>query len=651
MPSWLQATDTQSNRKYLVLTIYAIFYQYLCNIKKFYAETVFNTLQGTLNKEEKEKYVKSLNKSLEQFDNYIKVCLINHFKIFGYSNFESCFHVTPPNDYTFITSTNRMFYFDPDITINSAENCDPSKYLLAYNGSEFQKGETIERLTKFLISARGKMVIPKTNDVIAVGAPIQNDYIYRCTVQELEGYYRALTDSRKIYVKYFKNKIDVMKSGIPASTAINYKDKIYALLKNIQGSSQIAKQAKCTEMVLAVAQEYRDLKTKEFELGGQEAILRVRGKVALKNINKEISSDERESVNIERMCAGVQAYAFRIITDLTFKLFIKHLQLYRETSKICPDLQEHISKQFGIIDEEIKDKVTKQVAINLQELEAKYGTLLGGNKLSIPSGVSSIPAPPPEYAQYIAQALSKPGAPGAPGALVGMPATGTNRRFVPTPKMLQIATSAFWQKVKAALGGMTIFIIVGNKDFASSDIYFVDLVASMISGRIYKIEMSFSSAAEFRERITRRGYLLLASTVSDINNPGRWRFMTKNKLAYMLRSRNIGKIRLSVFNLIANTLFYDEHTNNALPESSKISRRLRRTCENMRVQLANCNFIISRAQLASGLQNATAKFPELQGIDFVSGSAYAEHNPEREQAESNVFRRGIKGGNKKKKNK
>ena len=46
-------------------------------------------------------------------------------------------------------------------------------------------------------------------------------------------------------------------------------------------------------------------------------------------------------------------------------------------------------------------------------------------------------------------------------------------------------------------------------------------------------------------------------------------------------------------------------------------------------------------QLGAGLQKATQRVPGLEGFDFASGASFAERNPNREQAETNIFRKGI----------
>jgi hypothetical protein len=97
-----------------------------------------------------------------------------------------------------------------------------------------------------------------------------------------------------------------------------------------------------------------------------------------------------------------------------------------------------------------------------------------------------------------------------------------------------------------------------------------------------------------------------------------------------------------MFNLIANNQFFNSQTNSVLPPSMRLSQAVQTKCQKtIGTQYEKCPFIISRMQLGAGLQKATQRVPGLEGFDFASGASFAERNPNREQAETNIFRKDI----------
>ena len=200
----LDKYNDDNNSIKLVFAIYIIFYRYLCNVRSFY-DNLKSQLKTTMNKSSIDKLEKSVSTSLEEFDKYIKLCLINHFGIYGQTSLDSFIKVEKDK---FKLKQDVTLTMEKSVNVSYTDKCSREEYILSYDGENLNIPETIERLIKFLTLPEDKVVEdPDTRKLIAVGAPIQNDTIYRCTLREVDSYYRALSDSRKVYVKYFKKKI------------------------------------------------------------------------------------------------------------------------------------------------------------------------------------------------------------------------------------------------------------------------------------------------------------------------------------------------------------------------------------------------------------------------------------------------------------
>jgi hypothetical protein len=637
--AWIDNSGTKDNDKKLVLAIYVIFYRYLCNVNSFY-ESLKGQLVASSNKNSLDKLSKSVKTSLNEFDKYIRLCLINYFGITGHTNITELIKVDTKE--VFKVSENITFILGKDVSISRSYLCSRENYLLSYNVDKLNQGETIERLIKFLTFQPDEEIRdPYTKKLIAVGAPIQNNTIYMCTLKEANAYYRALSESRKIFVKYFKRKIEVMKSGISAGKLIEYKDLIEAHLNYIQESSPISKEIKCTEMILSLKERYGSLRRKEYEYGSQEAVLKLRRTTSLKNKNSNASTLEKDTINLERIAVGLEAETLKAITNLEYNIFLKQIQAYRKTISLCPNLLQQIMEQYTQIDMEIKQKMEQDLIVKKKEIEAKYGTLLKNQKVFANVQIKPAEAPQ-EYSAFITNFFQ--------GKLLtgfAMPTTapstfGPNKKFVPTPKVLQIETDSFWERMRTALNGKTIYIVVaGAPNFSNSEVFFLDIINSMIYKKEILIRSNFATSEVFRRDISRRGYILLSSTPIGIKNPNEWRYMPRQTLNNMFRTKRIQFIRLLMFNLIVNNQFFNIHTNNVLPPNMKLSRAMQVKCQrSVGAQYDKCNFIISRAQLGVGLQKASEKVPGLEGIDYASGASYADRNPNREQAEMNIFRKG-----------
>ena len=634
---WIDNSGASDNDKKLVLAIYVIFYRYLCNVNSFY-EALKNQLVASSNKNSLDKLSKSVKTSLNEFDKYIRLCLINYFGITGHTTITELIKVKNEG----FKKSDNTFTLEEGVTITRSYLCSRENYLLSYNGENLDQGETIERLIKFLTFQPDEEIRdPNTKKLIAVGAPIQNNTIYMCTLKEANAYYRALSESRKIFVKYFKRKIEVMKSGISAGKLMEYKDLIEAYLTNIQESAPLSREIKCTEMILSLKERYGSLRRKEYEYGSQEAVLKLRKTTSLKNKNSNVSTLEKDTINLERIAVGLEAETLKAITNLEYNIFLKQVQAYRKTISLCPNLLQQIMEQYMQIDMEIKQKMEQDLMVKKKEIEAKYGTLLKNQKVFANVQVKPAEAPQ-EYSAFITNFFQ-----GKLSTGFAMPTTapstfGPNKKFVPTPKVLQIETDAYWERLRTALNGKTIYIVVGGApNFSNSEVFFFDIINSMIYKKEILIRSNFATSEVFRRDISRKGYILLTPTPIGIKNPNEWRYMPRQTLNKLFRSKRIQFIRLLMFNLIVNNQFFNIHTNNVLPPNMKLSRAMQVKCQrSVGAQYDKCNFIISRAQLGVGLQKASEKVPGLEGIDYASGASYADRNPNREQAEMNIFRKG-----------
>jgi hypothetical protein len=591
-----------------------------------------------MNKSSIDKLEKSVSTSLEEFDKYVKLCLINHFGIYGQKSLDTFIKAEPK----FKLNENIIFTMEDSVNVSYTDKCSRDEYILSYDGENLNIPETIARFSKFLTLPEDKVVEdPDTRKLIAVGAPIQNDTIYRCTLREADSYYRALSDSRKVYVKYFKRKLDVMKSGISAGKLMEYKDLVEAYLNNIQESAILSRDIKCQEMILSLSGRYSLLRRKEYEYGSQEAVLKLRGKTSLKNKNKNTSAVEQDTINLERVGVALEAESLRRVTELTYKLFLKYLQAYRKANQLCPDLLGKIMEQYKKIDMEIQAKMQQDLQVKRQEIEAKYGTLLKNQRVF--GNVQVKPAEAPqEYSQYISSFFRGQGPTGIQTALTSPTSFGQGKKYVSTQLVYQINTRIFWDRIRSALNNKTIYLVVGGSpSFSNSNVQFFDVVNSMLSGKPILIQSQFATSEGFRRSISRKGYILMAVTPNSMKNPNEWRYLSREKLQRMFAAR--ASIRFNMFNLIANNQFFNNQTNSVLPPSMRLSQAVQTKCQKtIGTQYEKCPFIISRImQLGAGLQKATQRVPGLEGFDFASGASFAERNPNREQAETNIFRKDI----------
>jgi hypothetical protein len=480
---------------------------------------------------------------------------------------------------------------------------------------------TIGRLTSFLLQDN-KGEIPKTGDqVITVGAPFQNENVFKQTFEALDAYYDFIRNSKTLYKYYAELKIDIFRSSYTAKEIEKWYNIFMDKFKRIFTSyTNPAKQEiEISNVIDIVIKEYRKNRDKE-----------------LSYMTTKSSSKKNTFDSTDDRYRGVLCMKYGLAAEMVVKIAELTYLIYQGKNPGTPSI--FISELYNIkknVDKELAEK-TKKI---LESQKAIINKKLGRNvskTFPIPSQIVSLnnlPPTPPLFTSIFNTALSTIGVSiqGISSQTPGVKEAG--KIILPSNLRIKVENIKFWQDLRKLFSGRTILIPVAktrNNKFNDNEFYLVDIFKSVIFNRlkIFKITQNgFINRKLIDSLILNNSYIMMAANEIDLANPISWRCIDYNSINKLLQGdgifKNIKKTRGAFFNLLANNSFLLKLMSVIIPPNSNITVGLIKYCNSiMKKELVNCTILISRNQFAQTVQPQMGTLTGTSGVDFLNGLYY-----------------------------
>ena len=656
-------TTSQQNQRAAILFLFTIFFEYGCYIFNMYNEYLIKKI-GKSSSVLLEFYKKANLSMLYNYILLINYALIRKFKIKNNSD-----EYYDPNDFIFVDevdSNNPNLSYDRKIIFKTARRIFPNeikkgkphiriyfklelytewnvdideftrdKFPIAFNTDmdlrnktsppptiqDVDYERTIGRLTSFLLQDN-KGEIPKTGDqVITVGAPFQNEDVFKQTFEALDAYYDFIRNSKSIYKEYVELKIDIFRSSYTAKDIQKWYNLFMDRFK-IAFTSYSNPERQKIEIIKVI-----DLVISEYKKIRADELRYMDTKVALKK-NTFDSSNERYR-GIMSMKYGLAAEMIIKIAELTYLIYqgknpgtpsIFITELYSFKKKVDKENEEKTKKTLDAVKAALYRKLGKNMNQSL---------VLSNRTITL----NNLPPTPPYFTSIFNTALSQLGISiqGISSQTPGVREAGKN--ILPPNLRIKVENIKFWQDLRKLFSGRTILIpvaITRNNKFNDNDFYLVDIFKSVIFNRlkIFKITKNGVINRKMIDSvILNNSYILMASNEIDLANPISWRCINYNNIAKLIQGegsfKSIKRAMGAFFNLLANNAVLLNLMNVVIPPNSNITFGLIKYCNSiMKKELADCTILISRNQFAQTVQSQMGTLTGTSGIDLLNGLSY-----------------------------
>ena len=677
-----------------IMLLYSIFHLYAVYIYRLYEEMINNTTID-MNDETKKKYEKSNQLMYTNFLNLINYAISKHFKIpVQDSEIKDLIIVTNEEDVNPAVTAGALaaesastrhgvttMYPDHGVRVlnlkHNPENINQAKRYISLSGLigtiyiGFKKTElyynsfikdkepfsrenypivfsnydtcdsidyraTLERLTKFLL-VTNEMEHPKIdNEIIAVGAPLQNTEIIEYTAEALDGYYTVVAESKAIYMSYMDLKLNVFKSGISTKMVVDIRNDLlsnFGLLSSTITQQEL-KNLKCLKLAKDIISKYRRYRKEELKLTDDKTIYTSKNK--LLNGSKIGDYVYEQTRATKRLKAGTRAIIYLEVAKLTYQLFMNR----NPGLTLCPIFLDTLNKDSKEIDDELTDELRKMISRKTLNITNRYGE----NSLQKLSSsvhlirLSDIPRTPSSYLSSISSLYSSIGRVSSVSSLSSSYLSmGMEKSLLTKEQSLRVSSVQFWKDLKVAFNGKTVFLPVSYSSsgvgvsyrFNDSNFMLIDVINSMIFSKLIFQRLFPLTAKTIYDKLQKRGYLMVTAQTIDLSNADNWRAIDNTfftRLRIHTKLRNIIHSRSVFYNLISNTAYLANKQNLTIPSTSETSKSLTKYCSNyLKKDLKNCNILISREQFAQTIESRMDMLESTRGIDIRSGRSYFEY--------------------------
>ena len=516
------------------------------------------------------------------------------------------------------------------IVFSDYSTCDAIEYV-----------PTFKRLYAFL-SIGEEEEEPKVKEtVISLGAPLQNDAMIENLTRVLDAYYGTVANSRDTFLNYMDLKLNIFQSSVSAKAVSKLRDD---LLKNFGLINMISQKelrnVKLVELAKEVMSKYRGFRRDELKLTDDKVIYKTRNTIKNSDLNTFIKEQSRF---MKKLKQGTYAIIQLDVAKLTHQLFLNK----NPTSALGNVFINTVNADAKEIDDEMNKELRQLIARKTNNIAQKYGV----NALKQTENIhllrfSEIPRTPAKYLSSIHSlytSLSR-GSSSVPSGIIGGPASGSSHPFHKNPltseQKIRVSTTQFWKDMKLSFNGKTLYLPAikistsrGTTVFNDQNFYMIDVLNSMILGRLIAIKLYPPNQKTIYAKLNRTGYLMLSAITADLSIPDRWMAIDFRHFARMLKTDGSGVFRRAAqgrsdfFNLLANNGYLISMMNNSIPAVSQTSRVLTAYCSKiLKKNLGNCSLFISQPQFAQNVQNRMDMFESTKGIDLSSGYSFYEYS-------------------------
>lgn len=535
-------------------------------------------------------------------------------------------------------------YTSPDNFISDSNLFSKDNYPIVFldyaTCDDIDFRETFKRLYEFL--SIGEDEEPKIDDkIISLGAPLQNDEMLENLTKVLDAYYSTVSNSRETFLNYMDLKLNIFKSSISAKVVSKLRDELlkkFGLINMI--SQKELRDIKLVELANEVMAKYRGYRNDELKLTDDKAIYKTRNTIKNTNLNNFIKEQSRF---MKKLKQGTYAIIQYEVSKLTHQLFMNK----NPTSALGNVFTNTIETKVKEIDDEMNKELRQLIARKTNDIIQKYGA----NALKHTANIhllrfSDIPKTPANYLSSIHSLYTSlgRGSSAVPSGIIGGPASGSSHPFqkslLTAEQKMRVSSTQFWKDMKFSFNGKTLYLPAikistsrGTSVFNDSNFYMIDVLNSMILGRLIAVKLYPLDQKTIYAKLNRTGYLMLSAITSDLSNPDRWMAIDFRHFARMLKPngngafRKIAQGRSDFFNLLANNGYLISMMNNSIPAVSQTSKVLTSYCSKILKQdLSKCSLFISQPLFAQNVQQRMDMFESTKGIDMRSGYSFYEYS-------------------------
>ena len=501
--------------------------------------------------------------------------------------------------------------------------------------------KTSKRLYEFLSIGEDDEE-PKLDDkIISLGAPLQNEDSLVNLTRVLDSYYSTVASSRDTFISYMDLKLNIFKSSVSSKTVANIRDDLlrkFGLINMI--SQRELRDVKLVELAEQVKAKYETYRANELKLTDDKAIYKTRNSVKNSGINAFIKEQSRF---MKKLKQGTYAIINLEVAKLTHQLFLNK----NPTSGLGTVFINTLNTEAKKVDDQMDKDLRELIARKTNNIAQKYGS----NALKHTANIhllrfSDIPKTPATYLSSIHSLYTSlgRGSSRVPSGIIGGPASGISHPFqksiLTSEQKIRVSTTQFWKDMKLAFNGKTLYLPAikissskGISVFNDQNFYMIDVLNSMIQGRLIAIKLYPINQKTIYAKLNRTGYLMLSAITDDLSNPDRWMAIDFRHFARMLKTdgsgafRRMAQGRSDFFNLIANNGYLISMMNNSIPAVSQTSKVLTAYCSKiLKKDLGNCSLFISQPQFAQNVNSKMDMFESTKGIDLMSGYSFYEYS-------------------------
>lgn len=500
---------------------------------------------------------------------------------------------------------------------------------------------TFKRLYEFLSIGEEEEEPKVKNEIISLGAPLQNEKMLENLTRVLDAYYSTVSNSRDTFLNYMDLKLNIFKSSVSAKAVSKLRDD---LLKNFGLINMISQKElrniKLVELANEVVAKYRGFRRDELNLTDDKAIYKTRNTIKNSDLTTFIKDQSRF---MKKLKQGTYAIIQLEVSKLTHQLFLNK----NPTSALGNVFINTLNAEAKKVDDEMDKELRELIARKTNNIAQKYGA----NALKQTENIhllrfSDIPKTPATYLSSIHSlytSLSR-GSSSVPSGIIGGPASGSSHPFqkslLTSEQKIRVSTTQFWKDLKLSFNGKTLYLPAikistsrGASVFNDQNFYMIDVLNSMILSRLIAVKLYPPNQKTIYAKLNRTGYLMLSAITADLSNPDRWMAVDFRHFARMLKTdgsgafRRVAQGRSDFFNLLANNGYLISMMNNSIPAVSQTSRALTSYCSKLlKKELGSCSLFISQPQFAQNVQQRMDMFESTKGIDLRSGYSFYEYS-------------------------
>ena len=596
--------NIQQSREFSIVVLYWLF------------ERTTNVYKEVLLKNDKIGGKKIVEKICENLGKIWKSALVNYFKIdkkfvgkgrYGFIKGDKSGKISLSGDNKLI----RVLGGESMINLNITS----FNYPLVYVDKKFDEKKTIEKLIKMLSSVS---LDEDTGKDLVMGGLIPDRKVAIASIQIMRDYLVKGVNTKKNNIDKINDLLKKMRNKIHIKYLIGVKNKLKREFKRISGETdKNSKDLVANTVVSKVLDSYQNLKNSELEK--VIAVYKILQMMSSKKneLTKNMKAVHKLKTQKERLLikfsqAQMKAIAFKeIALALYQEMILEETSTYNTSlgKKLANITKSELDKEalpmrYYYQMKEAFDQMSKDYADKLKEINVSKGNI--SHEL-IMGALNSNRSFHPDFWEKVfnKNVLSpiKANHGNSVGNSVTVRSEATNSDL--SGVEASVVTQEFWNRVKEANGGKSIFIpFIRDRAALPNQHGVYDILESLIQGRIRKELFIFGSHMT-EDVISRlmapRGRIMVCGMDANLDRPTRWRLMRKVTLDGLTRMSE-RDLRLYFYRIFMDENKYNEHVNMYWSDTSETREKILTYCR-MLGSYMECSLITSRAHISDKINN------------------------------------------------